>query len=121
MNTVITIVYIILYLVDDSDFVSTSNDLITIQSNSTSASYDITILGDIIPEIDEHFTFNITTVNPADQVVPPSQGTIMIIDNDEGKHLDIMHCAKLLMKHNISTDLQCQIVVLHLILESMAK
>lgn len=52
------------------------------------------ILGDIIPEIvDEQFTFNITTVNPADQVVPPSQGTIIIIDDDEGKHLDniIMH------------------------------
>ncbi len=62
--------------------------MITIRSNSTLASYDITIRGDIIPEIDEEFTFNITTVNPADQVVPPGQGTITIIDDDEGKHLE---------------------------------
>ena len=48
------------------------------------ASYDITIRGDIIPENDEQFTFNISTVNPADQVVPPSQGTITILNDDEG-------------------------------------
>jgi hypothetical protein len=63
--------------------------VITIRSNSTLESYDITIRGDIIPEIDEQFTFNITTVNSADQVVPPGQGTITIIDDDEGKHLEM--------------------------------
>lgn len=78
-----------IYPIDGSDFVSISNELITIPSNSTMASYDITIRGDIIPETDEQFTFNITTVNPADQVVPPSQGTITIINDDEGKHLDM--------------------------------
>lgn len=49
-------------------------------------SLDITIRGDIIPETDEQFTVNITTVNPADQVVLPDQGIIIIIDEDEGKN-----------------------------------
>ena len=70
--------------------------MITIQSNSTMASYDITIRGDVIPETDEQFTFNITTVNPADQVVSPSQGIITIINDDEGTHLEIYpYCIKL--------------------------
>lgn len=54
------------------------------------ASFDITIRGDIIPETDEQFTVNITTVNPADQVVPPDQGIIIIIDEDEGKTLSVL-------------------------------
>lgn len=53
------------------------------------ASYDITIHGDIIPESDEQFTFNISAVNPADRVVPPSWGTITILNDDEGKCLDM--------------------------------
>ena len=77
------------YPVDGSDFVSVFSELITIQSNATMASYDITIRGDIIPETDEQFTFNITTVNPADQVVPPSQGMITITNDDEGKHFEM--------------------------------
>ena len=67
-----------------------SNELITIPIGSTMASFNITICGDIIPEGDEQFTFNISTVNPADQVVPPSQGTITILNDDEGKLHDIL-------------------------------
>ena len=78
------------YPLGGSDFVGISNELVTIQSNSTMASFDITIRGDIIPETDEQFTVNITTVNPADQVVPPDQGIIIIIDEDEGKTLSVL-------------------------------
>lgn len=61
-----------------------SNEVITITSDATVASYDITILGDIIPEPDERFTFKITAVNLADQVLSPSQGTITILNDDQG-------------------------------------
>ena len=64
------------------------------------ASYDIMIRGDIIPETDEQFTFSISTVNPADRVVQPSQGIITIIDDDEGKHAE-MHCVELLTWHSV--------------------
>lgn len=70
---------------DNTDFVGVYNGLLTIPSGSDYASFNITIRGDIVPESDEEFTFNISTVNPADQVVSPSQGTITILNDDEGK------------------------------------
>lgn len=70
---------------DDSDFISVTDELLTIQSGSTMTSFNITILGDIIPEGDEQFSFNINTVNSLDQVISPSLGTVIILNDDEGE------------------------------------
>ena len=74
-------------LLDDSDFIIVTDELHTIQSGSDITSFNITILGDIIPEGDEQFTFNISTVNPLDQVISPSLGTVTILNDDEGENM----------------------------------
>lgn len=67
-----------------------TDELQTIQSGSDVTSFNITILGDIIPEGDEQFTFNISTVNSLDQVISPSLGTVTILNDDEGENNNIM-------------------------------
>lgn len=67
---------------DESDFVSLSNVLVTIPSGSDTASINVTIRGDILPEEDEQFTLIISAVNPRDRVVSPMQATVTILNDD---------------------------------------
>ena len=72
--------------VDDLDFISLSNERVTIPAGSLMAGFNITIRGDSLAEEDEQFTFNISTVNPSDRVVSPSQGTVTILNDDGGEN-----------------------------------
>ena len=81
----ITIHCTIIILLDDSDFVSVTGELVAILAGSEMASFNITIRGDTFPERDEQFTFNISTVNPLDQAVAPSQGIVTILNDDGGE------------------------------------
>ena len=74
--------------VDDLDFISVSNERVTIPAGSLMADFNITIRGDSLAEEDEQFIFNISTVNPSDRAVTPSQGTVTILNDDGGENYE---------------------------------
>jgi len=63
------------------DYVATSG-ILTIPAGATSATFQVSIIGDLKEEKNERFVINFS--NPVNVILRDDQSSIMIIDNDKG-------------------------------------